>query len=272
MSKALDLVNKVFGKVTVLSRAPNHITRSGKQISAFECRCECGREVVLTGDSLQRGRAVSCGHGCLLKAAKTAASAVARKEAISTKMKSARAAVLKLKRTVHQSQIDEDTLFGLCKPISECGKYFLYQNGRLFSMRSLKFLRLDHDHGEYQNTPNGITRVRRVPTYTIVLDRDINAEEDRGQLRISVASLLLKTFDRLPKAGEKAWPIDYLRSQKKNPKLEDVEWVNEQEHVRRSTQLSKLAVMSAQQRRYHIRRWDAENLQKMWADAEHFYL
>jgi len=272
MAKALNLVGQIFGKLTVTSRAENHVSRSGKKLSAFNCICECGREVVLTGDSLKRTRATTCGHGCLLKAERTAQRAEQRKLATNNKMKSARAAVLALKRKVHQAQIDEDMLFGLCKRLPMCDKYYLYQDGRLFSMRSCKYLKLDWHHGDYTKTSEGITLIRRTPCYTVVLDHDVDTDEDAGQERFTIAGMLLTLFDRPPVNGERAWSIDYLRSQKKNPTLDMVEWVSQDEHIRRSKQLAKLAVMKPQQKRYHIRKWDSENLQKMWENTEHFYL
>jgi len=206
MSKlALKLVGNKYGKLTVVSRAENHISKGGRQSSRFNCLCECGNTKSITSDRLVRGRATSCGCDTYAPIELRQARKLAKQLAQRAKIKAANDAVLALKRVVHQSQIDEDQLFGICKPIAECGKYFLYQDGRLFSMRSLKFLRPDFDHGDYQNTPSGILRIRRTPMYTIVLDNDINALEDRGEVRVSVASLLLKTFDREPNEGERVW-------------------------------------------------------------------
>lgn len=53
---ALELTGKVFGRLIVLSRAPN----KGKR-SAWLCRCECGREVVVAGTKLVHDKQRGCG-------------------------------------------------------------------------------------------------------------------------------------------------------------------------------------------------------------------
>lgn len=71
MRKALDLVGQIFGRLTVLQRVDNYIDKKGGQRSAWECECECGNHVIITGDKLKNGNTKSC--GCLQKekAAKT---------------------------------------------------------------------------------------------------------------------------------------------------------------------------------------------------------
>lgn len=57
--KPLSLEGQTFGRLTVLSRAGiNH-----KRNFCWKCRCSCGKEKVLTGDSLRSGKGKSC--GCL---------------------------------------------------------------------------------------------------------------------------------------------------------------------------------------------------------------
>ena len=62
MGKLIDLTGQQFGRLTVLCRAakPEGATSS----SAFWlCRCECGKEKVISGNVLKQGKAKSC--GCL---------------------------------------------------------------------------------------------------------------------------------------------------------------------------------------------------------------
>lgn len=55
---AIDLVGQRFGRLVVQSRAPNH-----KRIDrpTWECRCDCGKSVILPGGYLRSGRHKSCG-------------------------------------------------------------------------------------------------------------------------------------------------------------------------------------------------------------------
>lgn len=52
----IDLTNKKFGRLTVLCRAPNR----GKQ-TYWLCKCECGNEKEIQGNSLKDGKVRSCG-------------------------------------------------------------------------------------------------------------------------------------------------------------------------------------------------------------------
>lgn len=63
MSKLIDLTGKKFGKLTVISRADNYISRHGA-ISCWLCRCDCGTELVVRGSNLKSGHTKSC--GCLV--------------------------------------------------------------------------------------------------------------------------------------------------------------------------------------------------------------
>ena len=58
MGTLLDLTGKVFGKWTVLSRAPGACC-DGKPL--WNCKCECGTERVVAGRQLKRGKSESCG-------------------------------------------------------------------------------------------------------------------------------------------------------------------------------------------------------------------
>ena len=55
-----DEVGKKYGRLTVLDRRG-----SIKDISVWLCRCDCGRETIVRGNSLRMGKTKSC--GCLQK-------------------------------------------------------------------------------------------------------------------------------------------------------------------------------------------------------------
>lgn len=54
-----DLTGQVFGHWTVLSPAPPDKHGRAKWL----CRCDCGKERIVTADNLRRGASTSCGHG-----------------------------------------------------------------------------------------------------------------------------------------------------------------------------------------------------------------
>ena len=57
MSKLINLVGLKFGKLTVIKRAEN-----GKHNETrWECKCDCGKKVIVKGQSLKRGATKSCG-------------------------------------------------------------------------------------------------------------------------------------------------------------------------------------------------------------------
>ena len=56
MSGLDDLTGKVFGKLTVVYRAPNMYGRV-----AYACSCSCGGEITTIAASLKRGTTISCG-------------------------------------------------------------------------------------------------------------------------------------------------------------------------------------------------------------------
>lgn len=53
----LDLVGKVFGKLTVIEYVGNDKNHKTK----WRCRCECGGETISLGSNLTKGGATSCG-------------------------------------------------------------------------------------------------------------------------------------------------------------------------------------------------------------------
>lgn len=60
MSKLIDLTNQKFGKLTVLHKDTERITKNG---SYWVCQCECGKIKSIKSSSLRRGEILSC--GCL---------------------------------------------------------------------------------------------------------------------------------------------------------------------------------------------------------------
>lgn len=61
MSKIRDLTGQTFGKLTVVSFAGSYKRCHAKWL----CKCECGNEKTVTGNSLTKGNTKSC--GCLAK-------------------------------------------------------------------------------------------------------------------------------------------------------------------------------------------------------------
>lgn len=59
--KQNSLVNQRFGKLLVLWRAKN--VSDGRRSMIWECRCECGKLVAVSGSALRSGRNKNC--GCL---------------------------------------------------------------------------------------------------------------------------------------------------------------------------------------------------------------
>lgn len=58
MDKAIDMTGLKIGKWTVLSRAPNDTRNKAMWL----CKCECGKEIAVSGRSLRTGRSLGCGH------------------------------------------------------------------------------------------------------------------------------------------------------------------------------------------------------------------
>lgn len=56
-----DLIGKRFGRLVVLSRAPDKIQSSGRHRIMWNCMCDCGTTVVVYGDNLKKGVTKSCG-------------------------------------------------------------------------------------------------------------------------------------------------------------------------------------------------------------------
>ena len=59
--KFQDLTGQRFGKLTVIERAPNHITKGGNSLVCWKCKCDCGNVKTVTACHLRNGHSMSCG-------------------------------------------------------------------------------------------------------------------------------------------------------------------------------------------------------------------
>ncbi len=67
MKPVSDLLNKTFGRLTVISRAPNPGTRKNSTDAYWNCQCFCGKMTVVRSYALTIGKTKSC--GCLKREA-----------------------------------------------------------------------------------------------------------------------------------------------------------------------------------------------------------
>lgn len=58
-----DMLNKRFGRLTVISRSKSHRVPSGSVYDKWNCVCDCGRKTISFGRNLRKGWNKSC--GCL---------------------------------------------------------------------------------------------------------------------------------------------------------------------------------------------------------------
>lgn len=65
MAKKLDLVDQVYGRLTVIEEADSHITPGGSKKTRWLCKCECGNTKEINQGDLRNGKTQSC--GCLQK-------------------------------------------------------------------------------------------------------------------------------------------------------------------------------------------------------------
>ena len=56
-----DLVDRQFGLLTVIGYAGLHTTPCGTRRRMWKCRCECGKETVVSENNLKNGSTKSCG-------------------------------------------------------------------------------------------------------------------------------------------------------------------------------------------------------------------
>ena len=65
MGKLKNLTGQRFGKLTVIERADDKITSSGKNYVQWKCKCDCGNIKIVYSSNLLNGTTQSC--GCLRK-------------------------------------------------------------------------------------------------------------------------------------------------------------------------------------------------------------
>lgn len=65
MSNFKDLTGQKFGRLTVIERAEDRISKSGKHRIMWCCKCSCGNEIITSSGNLREGRTQSC--GCLAR-------------------------------------------------------------------------------------------------------------------------------------------------------------------------------------------------------------
>ncbi len=61
MGKLKDLTGNVYGRLTVISRAPDKLYENGRRKSFWNCLCSCGEPKIIAGDNLKQGDTKSCG-------------------------------------------------------------------------------------------------------------------------------------------------------------------------------------------------------------------
>lgn len=61
MGSFIDLTGKKFNKLTVISRAESRRQPSGKLVTYWNCKCDCGNAAIVKGCNLKDGHTVSCG-------------------------------------------------------------------------------------------------------------------------------------------------------------------------------------------------------------------
>lgn len=97
MSKVIDLTGKRFGRLTVLHRVEN--TKAGQ--SQWMCKCDCGTQLVVAGQSLRNGRSKSC--GC-----KRSETAKKRLKKFNEYRSNGKVVYVKLSNTDREMIVDED--------------------------------------------------------------------------------------------------------------------------------------------------------------------
>lgn len=63
MGNRIDLTGHRFGRLVVLERAEDHITKSGKNVKRWNCLCDCGNKTIVRHGNLRNGKTFSyeCG-------------------------------------------------------------------------------------------------------------------------------------------------------------------------------------------------------------------
>lgn len=65
-----------YGRLVVIERAPDYVTKSGKKYPRYLCQCDCGNKKVIDSRNLYKGLTLSC--GCLHKERTSAANSTHR--------------------------------------------------------------------------------------------------------------------------------------------------------------------------------------------------
>lgn len=65
MGKFKDLTGQKFGRLTVIERVEDHVSPKGRKYVRWECKCDCGNDIIVFGSNLGRKHTMSC--GCLNK-------------------------------------------------------------------------------------------------------------------------------------------------------------------------------------------------------------
>lgn len=60
MGQFIDLTGRRFVKLTVIERAEDRVSGTKPKVM-WRCRCDCGKDVIVSGGALKRGTTVSCG-------------------------------------------------------------------------------------------------------------------------------------------------------------------------------------------------------------------
>lgn len=61
MAGFVDLTGQKFGKLTVMYRSENHLSKNRNRRVVWHCKCECGNEVDVMALNLTRNHTASCG-------------------------------------------------------------------------------------------------------------------------------------------------------------------------------------------------------------------
>lgn len=62
--KRIDLCGEKFGLLTVIDKGEPYIKPSGKKISTWICKCDCGNQIIVRTEYLRSGHTRSCGCLC----------------------------------------------------------------------------------------------------------------------------------------------------------------------------------------------------------------
>lgn len=114
MSRVVDLTGKRFGRYVVIKRDKN---KNGH--TTWLCRCDCGNEKVVVGQSLKTGATMSC--GCLNKEINS--------ERSSAKLVGMRFGRLTVIERVYDHRKKSESAYWLCK--CDCGGTVVVNSYRL---------------------------------------------------------------------------------------------------------------------------------------------